>query len=91
MIVYESTANGTGNFFQIEYDAAKKGESQFEAMFVSWFDIEQYSLEFDSEEENISSLFGSTRTEKTTMPTLIVRSPAAIFIGFGIKAQPSKL
>lgn len=51
MIVYESTANGTGNFFQIEYDAAKKGESQFEAMFVSWFDIEQYSLEFDSEEE----------------------------------------
>lgn len=51
MIVYESTANGTGNFFQIEYDAAKKGKSQFEAMFVSWFDIEQYSLEFDSYEE----------------------------------------
>lgn len=50
-IVYESTANGTGNFFQIEYDAAKKGESQFEALFVSWFDIEQYSLDFDSDEE----------------------------------------
>ena len=43
MIVYESTANGTGNFFQREYDAAKKGDSQFEAMFVSWFDIERYS------------------------------------------------
>lgn len=43
MIVYESTANGTGNFFQLEYDAAKRGVSQFEAMFVSWFDIEQYS------------------------------------------------
>ena len=43
MIVYESTANGTGNFFQREYDAAKKGNSQFEAMFVSWFDIEKYS------------------------------------------------
>lgn len=43
MIVYESTANGTGNFFQREYDAAKKGDSQFEAMFVSWFDIEKYS------------------------------------------------
>lgn len=51
MIVYESTANGTGNFFQIEYDAAKQGKSQFEAMFVSWFDIEQYSLDFDSIEE----------------------------------------
>ena len=44
MIVYESTANGTGNFFQREYDAAKAGESQFEAMFVSWFDIEKYSV-----------------------------------------------
>lgn len=43
MIVYESTANGTGNFFQREYDAAKNGLSQFEAMFVSWFDIDQYS------------------------------------------------
>ena len=47
MIVYESTANGTGNFFQKEYDDAKSGKSQFEAMFVSWFDIEQYSLPLD--------------------------------------------
>lgn len=47
MIVYESTANGTGNFFQREYDAAKKGTSQFEAMFVSWFEIEQYAAPVD--------------------------------------------
>lgn len=45
MIVYESTANGTGNFFQREYDAAKEGRSMFEAMFVSWYDIDQYSLD----------------------------------------------
>ena len=47
MIVYESTANGTGNFFQHEYDMASKGKSQFEAMFVSWFDIEIYSTPVD--------------------------------------------
>jgi len=46
MIVYESTANGTGNFFQREYDAAKRGESQFTAAFVPWYDIDQYSLPF---------------------------------------------
>ena len=51
MIIYESTANGTGNFFQREYDAAKRGTSQFEAMFVSWFDIEQYTLPFANDEE----------------------------------------
>lgn len=43
MIVYESTANGTGNFFHQEYEAAKAGKSQFEPVFVSWFEIEQYS------------------------------------------------
>ncbi len=51
MIVYESTANGTGNFFHNEYQAAKRGESQFEPMFVSWFDIEKYSMPFANEEK----------------------------------------
>lgn len=51
MIVYESTANGTGNFFQREYDAAKLGRSQFEALFVPWFDIDLYSMPFSSEDE----------------------------------------
>ena len=49
MIVYESTANGTGNFFHREYIAASRGESQFEAMFVSWFEIEQYSLPLEGD------------------------------------------
>lgn len=57
MIVYESTANGTGNFFQKEYDDAKNGKSQFEAMFVSWFDIEQYSLPIDNVEAFATTLY----------------------------------
>jgi len=48
MIVYESTANGTGNFFHREYLAAKNGKSQFDAMFVAWFEIEQYAVPFVS-------------------------------------------
>lgn len=51
MIVYESTANGTGNFFHREYEAAKRGISQFESLFISWFDIDLYSLPFSSPEE----------------------------------------
>lgn len=49
MIVYESTANGTGNFFHQEYEAAKAGKSQFEPVFVSWFEIEQYSSNVEDE------------------------------------------
>jgi hypothetical protein len=51
LIVYESTPNGTGNFFHREYLAAKAGKSQFEALFVSWFEIEQYALPFDTDKQ----------------------------------------
>lgn len=50
MIIYESTANGTGNFFQLEYDAAKNGKSQFQSLFISWFDIDLYRTPFESVE-----------------------------------------
>lgn len=49
MIVYESTANGVGNFFHKEYvDARDNPHSQFRAMFVPWFDIEQNALPIDN-------------------------------------------
>lgn len=48
-IVYESTAKGTGNFFHREYLAAKRGKSQFQSLFVPWFQIEQYSLPFNNQ------------------------------------------
>ena len=69
MIVYESTANGTGNFFQREYDAAKEGKSQFEALFIAWFDIDLYTLPFENEDERIrfaQSLYDN-REGQTTM------------------------
>ena len=47
MIVMESTAKGVGNLFHTEYNAAKDGTSQFEPLFISWFDIDEYSLPID--------------------------------------------
>ena len=44
MIVYESTANGTGNFFHKEWVDAKKKDSQFKPLFIPWYVIEQYEL-----------------------------------------------
>lgn len=51
MILLESTANGTGNFFHTEYEAAKHGLSQFKPLFVAWYEIEQYSLPLDPDEK----------------------------------------
>lgn len=59
MIVYESTANGTGNFFHSEYQAAAhpdpqaKIKSQFRPLFVAWYEIEQYSLPFKSPQHRL--------------------------------------
>lgn len=57
MIVYESTANGTGNFFQREYDAAKRGLSQFKALFVAWHEIEQYAAPIEDMESFARTLY----------------------------------
>ena len=53
MIVMESTANGTGNFFHNEYKAAADPNihSQFSALFIPWYQIEQYSKPFKNANE----------------------------------------
>lgn len=56
MIVYESSANGVGNFFHTEYEAAKNGESQFVSMFVAWYEIEQYTLPFTEANAPVGSV-----------------------------------
>lgn len=58
MIVYESTAKGTGNFFHTEWLRANKEEGDPEKsamypLFVAWFEIDMYSMEFESEEEKL--------------------------------------
>lgn len=65
MIVYESTANGTGNFFHREYEAARRGESQFSSLFISWFEIAQYSLPLSpAEKEALAHRLIGGRTQE---------------------------
>lgn len=44
MIVMESTANGVGTFFHREYDAAKRGASIYQPVFVAWYEIDKYQF-----------------------------------------------
>lgn len=53
MIVYESTANGLGNFFHKEYEAARDGITQFKALFISWFQIDWNRTPFASDDERL--------------------------------------
>jgi hypothetical protein len=47
LIIYESTANGVGDFFYTECLKAMNDESSFDFIFVEWFIIDNYSEEFD--------------------------------------------
>ena len=41
-VIWESTANGVGNFFHEQWKLAEKGLSEFEAIFVPWFWQDEY-------------------------------------------------
>lgn len=56
MVVIESTANGTGGYFHREYLRARRHESDKEAIFVPWYEIEIYSLPIHNYHEFITSL-----------------------------------
>lgn len=47
IVVLESTANGTGNWFHEEWLKAKNGNSDKTPLFVAWYEIEIYSMPLD--------------------------------------------
>jgi hypothetical protein len=52
MIFKESTPSGVGNYFHREYQAAKRGDSDYFAYFMAWFEFYSYQrpLEVSAEE-----------------------------------------
>lgn len=48
-IIYESTANGVGNFFHQQWKMAERGEGEFIPLFVPWFWQEEYCKPIDCE------------------------------------------
>lgn len=49
LVIYESTANGVGDYFHREWQRAIKGESDFIPIFLPWFTDSTYVKEFRSE------------------------------------------
>lgn len=43
-VIAETTANGLGDWFQIEWERAKNGESKFYPLFLSWMLDDQYRI-----------------------------------------------
>ena len=63
-IIKESTANGVGNAFHIEWQQAESGEGDYIPIFVPWFWQDEYrrrvpiDFEIDANEERIMNAYG---------------------------------
>lgn len=51
LVALESTAKGTGNFFHTTWLSAMKGENAYTPVFVAWWEIDMYTMPFDSHED----------------------------------------
>lgn len=63
LIFLESTANGVGDFFHETWQAAVRGENDYEPVFYAWFEMAEYrrsavGIEFTEEELDYQALFG---------------------------------
>ncbi|MFV0587081.1 hypothetical protein [Bacteroides reticulotermitis] len=47
--IYESTANGVGDYFHTQWEKAKKGETVFRSVFLPWYFDERYSTPIERE------------------------------------------
>lgn len=50
-VIMESTANGVGDYFYDMWMNAVAGKNQFVPLFFAWFEMLDYSIPFESEEE----------------------------------------
>ena len=51
LVVIESTANGVGGWFYDQWKAAVAGENEYIPIFLAWFELPEYSMEFRSKLE----------------------------------------
>ena len=51
LVIFESTANGVGDYFYTQWQRAMKGESDFIPVFLPWFTDSTYTRPFNSEAE----------------------------------------
>lgn len=63
-VILESTANGVGNYFHQQWQAAEAGESEFLAVFVPWYWQPEYrkpitgDFSMTADEEQLAELYG---------------------------------
>ena len=66
-VFLESTANGVGNYFHQQYTAAKKGTSEFQAMFFPWWRHPEYTTRYLPAHERDKYVLGELDKEEQSL------------------------
>ena len=64
MIIGETTANGIGNQFYDEWVQCVNGQSDWQTLFIPWFNVKEYALSLDNGFYPIESVEFTTPTER---------------------------
>uniref|UniRef100_A0A6M3K077 Putative terminase n=1 Tax=viral metagenome TaxID=1070528 RepID=A0A6M3K077_9ZZZZ len=64
MVFFESTAKGVGNYFHSEWLAAKEGVSNFIPFFLAWYDLPEYTRQFNHGKERAAFIESLNDEEK---------------------------
>jgi len=69
LLVIESTANGVGGEFYERWQAAKNGESDFTPIFLAWFELDEYKVDFLTQNEKDRFIKSLSEKEKNRIKT----------------------
>lgn len=72
-IVIESTANGMGNAFQVEWQRAEAGESGFQTVFIPWYELPDATMVVPKGFQLESDELQIAREHKIGLPAMVWR------------------
>ena len=89
-VIMESTANGVGDYFYDMWQNAVEGKNDFTPLFFPWFDMNEYSIPFESEEEKQNFIEEVEYTFKDQEGRVVYTEEKEIMIEHGVTYEQLK-
>lgn len=89
-VIMESTANGVGDYFYDAWQNAINGKSEFVPLFFAWFEMKEYSIPFETEEEKNEFIKEVNYTYKDSEGNSVYTEEYHLIQDFGITYEQLK-
>lgn len=89
-VIMESTANGVGDYFYDMWHNAVNGKNEFVPLFFAWFEMQEYSLPFDTEQEKEEFMKEVNYTFKDAEGKTVYTEEYELMRDFGVSYEQLK-